>query len=72
MDGAEITDEAPNGLAALAGIHSGDVINAVDGKLIKSPAELAAALSGLASGTKVRIGYLIQGQWQSETTIVLP
>src|SRR5271155_233686 len=30
--GAEITDEAPNGVAALAGMRPSDVINAVDGK----------------------------------------
>jgi len=32
--GAEVTDEAPNSIAGLAGIHVGDVINAVDGKLV--------------------------------------
>jgi len=40
--GAEITDEAPGGIAALAGLYVGDVINAVDGKPVKTPMELAA------------------------------
>jgi hypothetical protein len=69
--GAEVTNEAPNSMAALGGIHVGDVINAVDGMPVKSPAELATALSGVASGSKVRIGFMIRGQWQSETTLIL-
>ena len=69
--GAEITDEAPNGVGAMAGIHVGDVINAVDGKPVKSPMELAAELSGRAAGEKVRLGFLIRGQWQSETIVLL-
>jgi S1-C subfamily serine protease len=69
--GAEITSEAPNGLAALAGLHLGDVINAVDGKPVKTPMELAVELSNRAAGDKVRLGYLINGQWQSETVVIL-
>jgi hypothetical protein len=67
--GAEVTNEVSNSAAALGGIHVGDVINAVDGMSVKSPAELATALSGLASGSKVRIGFMIRGQWQSETVV---
>jgi S1-C subfamily serine protease len=59
--GAEITDEATNGAAALAGLHPGDVINAVDGKPVKTPMELAAELSNRSAGDKVRIGYLLHG-----------
>jgi membrane-associated protease RseP (regulator of RpoE activity) len=70
--GAEITDVAPNGVATLAGLHPGDVINSVDGKAVKTPMELAAELSGRTAGDKVRIGYLIHGQWQSETVVILP
>src|SRR5580700_7951509 len=53
--GAEITDEAPNGPCALAGLHVGDVIDAVDGRPVKTPMELATELSGRASGDKVRL-----------------
>jgi hypothetical protein len=69
--GAEITDEAPNGAAALAGVRVGDVINVVDGKPVRNPMELATELSGKAGGTKVRLGFLIQGQWQTEAVILL-
>ena len=69
--GAEITDEAPNSVAALAGLHPGDVINAVDGKPVRTPMELAAELSGRAAGDKIRLGYLVRGQWQTETVILL-
>jgi hypothetical protein len=69
--GAEITDEAPNGIAVLAGLHVGDVINRVDGKPVKTPMELAAELSDRTAGEKVRLGYLIHGAWQTETVVLL-
>jgi S1-C subfamily serine protease len=66
-----VTGEAPNGIAALVGLHVGDVINAVDGKQVRTPMELAAELSNHKPGDKVRIGYLINGTWQTETVAVL-
>jgi hypothetical protein len=69
--GAAITDEAPNGVAALAGMHPGDLINAVDGKPVNTPMELASELASHASGDKVRLGFLIRGQWQTETVVLL-
>lgn len=69
--GAEVVDEAPNGTAALAGIHVGDVIDAVDGKPVRTPMELAAELANRAVGDKVKIGFLIRGQWQTETILLL-
>jgi PDZ domain-containing secreted protein len=47
------------------------VINAVDGKRVKTPMELAVELSNRAAGDKVRLGYLLHGQWQSETVVIL-
>lgn len=70
--GAEIAEESPNGVAALAGLHVEDVINSVDGKPIKTPMELAAELSTRVASDKVRLGYLIRGYWQTETAIVWP
>jgi S1-C subfamily serine protease len=49
----------------------GDVINAIDGKQVKSPMELAAALSDHSSGTKVVLSVRIKGQWQSDTAVIL-
>lgn len=69
--GAEITDEAPNGVAALAGIHVGDVINAVDGRPVSTPMELAAELANHAAGDKIKLGFLIRGQWQTEAVLLL-
>jgi hypothetical protein len=69
--GAEITDEAPNGVAALAGLHPGDVINAVDGKPVKTPIELAAELANRPAGDKVKISFLIRGLWQKDTVLLL-
>ncbi|HXW93876.1 MAG TPA: PDZ domain-containing protein [Terriglobales bacterium] len=69
--GAQITGIAPNGVAALAGLHPGDIINAANGVPVKTPADLANALSGMAPGTQVRLEYTIGGQWQSETTLAL-
>jgi hypothetical protein len=70
-NGAEIIDEAPNGVAALSGLHAGDVINTVDGKPVKTPMELAAELFNRPVGGKVRLGYLIHGTWQTEIVVLL-
>jgi hypothetical protein len=69
--GAEITDEAPNGAAALAGLHPGDVIDQVDGKRVSTPTELAAELANRPTGDRITIGYLIRGQWQKETVLIV-
>jgi hypothetical protein len=69
--GAEITDEAPNGVAALAGLNAGDVINTVDGRPVRTPMELASELANHSPGDKVKLGFLIRGQWQSETVLLL-
>jgi opacity protein-like surface antigen len=70
-NGGEITDEVPNGAAALAGLRPGDVINSVDGKAVKTPMELEAELSNRPAGTEVRLGYLINGSWQTETVVLI-
>jgi PDZ domain len=69
--GAEIAEIFPNGVAALAALHRGDVIDAVDDRPIKSPMELAVELSSRKAGDQVRLGYLLHGQWQSETVVIL-
>ncbi len=69
--GAEIVDVAPGGVAAKAGLHTDDVINAVDDKPIQNPAELASALVQHKAGDSVKLGVKISGYWQTETTLVL-
>jgi S1-C subfamily serine protease len=71
QQGAEIIEVFPNGVAALGALHPGDVINAVDGKAVKTPMELAAELSSRKAGDRVRLGFSIRGQWQSETVVTL-
>ncbi|MGA9471610.1 MAG: PDZ domain-containing protein [Terriglobales bacterium] len=70
-DGVQITDVTPNSAAALAGLRTGDFINAVNGAQIKTVEQLANAVSGIAVGAKIRLGILIRGMWQSEATIVV-
>ena len=69
--GAMITGEAPSGVGALAGLNVGDVITAVDGTPVKTPMELAAALAGHSAGDKITLGFMIRGQWQSTTVLLL-
>jgi hypothetical protein len=69
--GAEITDEAPNGAAAVARLHVGDVINSVDGTTVKTPMELAAVLSKRSASDEMRLGYLLRGEWQAETVVLM-
>jgi hypothetical protein len=69
--GAEIAEVAQNSVAALAGLHPGDVINAVDGKPVKTPMDLATELANRSAGDKVRLGYMLHGAWQIEAIVLL-
>jgi PDZ domain len=66
--GAEIVQVLSSTVAPL---RVGDVINSVDDKPVHSATELAAQLSNRTAGTKVRLGYMVRGYWQSEITLVL-
>ncbi|MGA8432249.1 MAG: PDZ domain-containing protein [Candidatus Sulfotelmatobacter sp.] len=70
--GAEITEVTTNSIAARAGLHVGDVINTANGKPVRTPAELAAELSGATPGAALRLGYSLRGSWQTETTVTMP
>jgi hypothetical protein len=69
--GAEIVEVVPGSIAEQSGLRVRDVINAVDGKAVRTPMELQAELSSRASGTKIRLGLLVRGYYQSETVIIL-
>jgi hypothetical protein len=69
--GAEIVEIVQGGVAELSGLRVGDVINAIDGKAVNTPMELTAALSDRQPGTKVSVGFLVRGHWQSESVVLL-
>jgi serine protease Do len=69
-EGALITDQQPNGPAALAGIAAGDVITSVDGAPIRDSRELARHIANLAPGAAARIG-LIRGAEERTVTVTL-
>jgi membrane-associated protease RseP (regulator of RpoE activity) len=56
--GATVTHVYPAGPAARAGVRSGDVIVAVDGKQVAGPAELIETIDGLKAGAKTEITVL--------------
>ena len=69
--GAEIALVTPDGVAAHLGLHSGDVIDAVDGRPVKTPIELASELAKRQVGEKIRLGYMLHGEWQIEAIVLL-
>jgi hypothetical protein len=69
--GAEISEVAPGSIAEQAGLRVRDVINAIDGKAVRTPMELQAELSSRAPGTKIRLGLLVRGYYQSEAVVIL-
>jgi hypothetical protein len=69
--GVQLLEVTHGSVAEFAGLHPGDVIDSVDGKPVRTPAELSSALSGHARGDKVKLGYMVNGYWQAETTVTL-
>jgi S1-C subfamily serine protease len=69
--GARITELSPNGAAELAGLQSRDVIHAVNGSPVNSPAELVNAVASIPAGSKVLLGYAVKGMWHAEATATL-
>jgi hypothetical protein len=69
--GAQLVEVVPGSAAALAGLHSGDVINRAGDTPIRSAMELMAVLKDQAAGTKIRLGFLVRGLWQTEMLVVL-
>ena len=60
--GALVSEPQPNSPAAKAGIESGDVIAAVDGKAIADARELARKIGTMAPGATVKLDLIRQGQ----------
>jgi len=58
--GAEVTGVVRDGVAEKAGLHVGDVINAVDRRPVRTAIELAGELLNRAPGSQVRLGYVFR------------
>lgn len=77
--GVRIVSLATGGMAELAHMHVGDVINGLDGKPVRSAPELVAELSSRAPGTKIRVGYMFRSSaldsklyFSNEAILLLP
>jgi hypothetical protein len=68
FNGARILEIEPGSVAEMASLHVGDLVKSVDGKIVRTPMELAAELSDKTG--KVRIG-IVRGTFATETTILL-
>ncbi len=68
--GVVVTAVVPGGAAATAGLQAGDVITAVDGQPVRSPAELRDHLYGEPPGTSVSLSY-VDGGLSGTTVAVL-
>ena len=65
--GALITQVAKESAAARAGLQAGDVVTALNGRKVKSAAELRNAIGLLRVGDKVQIALLREGKARSVT-----
>jgi serine protease Do len=60
----------PGGPAEKAGLKSGDIITAIDGRNIKDGDDLVNEISSRRPGSSVRLGYLRDGK-QADTTVTI-
>jgi serine protease Do len=65
--GAMVDNPQDGSPAAKAGIESGDVITAVDGKPVKDSRDLARTISMMAPGTSVKLDVLHKGESKTLT-----
>jgi serine protease Do len=61
-EGALVADPQKGGPAAKAGIASGDVITAVNGKSVKDSRELARVIGGFAPGSAIKLDVFRNGK----------
>ncbi|MFD0555809.1 S1C family serine protease [Stackebrandtia endophytica] len=69
--GAVVTDVQSDSPAADAGLRTGDIITAIDGQPVATPAEVAAAVQARKPGDTVTITYVRDGMSESEATATL-
>lgn len=65
--GAEVVGVVRDSVAEKAGLHVGDVINAVDRKPVRTALELATELRSRAPASQVRLGYVIRSTIRSSS-----
>jgi serine protease Do len=65
--GALVDEAQPNSPAAKAGIESGDVITAVNGKTVKDSRDLAREIAALAPGSSVKLDLIRKGETKTLT-----
>lgn len=64
VSGAIVTTPQAGSPAAMAGVQSGDIITAVDGKEIEGPKELARVIAGYEPNSEVAVKVLRDGKSQ--------
>src|SRR5438105_3366723 len=57
QQGLRVASVEQNGPAAAAGIQAGDLIRAVDGKVVRTPEQLRSAVEAKAPGSQSTIAY---------------
>ena len=68
--GALVTKVSPGGPAEQAGLQSGDVITAINGQAVTSPAQINAVVDAQPVGAEVLLQISRGGQLQTEGVIV--
>lgn len=68
--GALVDEAQPNSPAAKAGIQSGDVITAVNGKTLKGSRELARQVAVMAPGSSVKLDLIRKGESKTLTVVL--
>jgi len=61
-NGAFVSTVSPNGPAAAAGLHPGDVITKIDNQKIETPGDVIDYISSKSIGSKVTVGFVRDGK----------